>query len=920
MRRLEAGSAGWTWVVAALAAFCVLAITTVALGADGEPTWLVMLYLNADDEILEEDMLMDLNEAEWVGSGENLTIVAQLDRYGGGFAGDGDWTSTRRYRVLQDADLSRLGSRIVGDLGEVNMGDGESLVDFITWAVRTFPADRRALILSDHGEGWPGGWQDDDPVPGDKLWLDEIASALDKARTVAAIDRLDLIGFDACLMGHIEVYAAVAPHARYVVSSQETEPTIGWAYAAFLEKLAADPKTNARDLARLIVETYIDRDLVLTDDRARVMTVLRGWSELTAAEAREVAAMEEEELQLLIDAAGVPDAPEFAKWLGRDETTLAAFDLSALPELTAALDDLVVAMSGIDPTTVAAARAYAQSFASVFGDDVPPSYVDLGHFARLVAETGGGAAAGAAVERLTQAIARGVIAEKHGSDRPGASGVSIYFPNSTLYGDPAGGIGAYTAVAGRFAEATLWDDFLGFHYEGRSIAAAGNVAATVSPAAPLREATIGPGASSIEMTPLRASAEAIAATESTVIHTEISGEQIGYIYLFVGMFDETSDSILIADMDYILADETRDLAGVFFPDWGEDRPLEIEFEWEPTLYALDDGTTSEFALFSPETYGAPDEGSTYSVEGIHTSAATGDARHAVAFFQGAEMTYLLGFTKEDGSGAPRRIQPRPGDTFTVLHEWLESSEDGETMATSVDEGTTFTFGRERFLWEAFDAFPGAYVVGLIAEDLDGNSYEEYIWIEVVSEDAVRYSDGFDVESDWAVETADWGRTAYLDGAYAMSLADANGWVVSWAPFEGRPPGGFTVNVDARKAFGADDGSYGIAWGTGVDDLYAFEVSTDGWYILGRRSGGVWEDPLIGWTVSPEVALGEEVNHLAVAFEGDVVTLMINGTAVESLTPPPIDALRFGLIVETWVFPEVDVLFDAFRLFSTGTAN
>ena len=42
------------------------------------------------------------------------------------------------------------------DLGEVNMASGDSLVDFVTWAVENYPADKYALILSDHGMGWPG--------------------------------------------------------------------------------------------------------------------------------------------------------------------------------------------------------------------------------------------------------------------------------------------------------------------------------------------------------------------------------------------------------------------------------------------------------------------------------------------------------------------------------------------------------------------------------------------------------------------------------------------------------------------------------------------------------------------------------------------------------------------------------------------
>lgn len=120
-------------------------------------TWLVMLYEDADDKILEQDVCVDLNEAERVGSSDTVRIVAQLDRFKGGYTGDGDWTSTRRFYVTQDNDLQHIGSQLVADLGEKNMADPETLIDFVTWAMQTFPADKYALILSDHGMGWPGG-------------------------------------------------------------------------------------------------------------------------------------------------------------------------------------------------------------------------------------------------------------------------------------------------------------------------------------------------------------------------------------------------------------------------------------------------------------------------------------------------------------------------------------------------------------------------------------------------------------------------------------------------------------------------------------------------------------------------------------------------------------------------------------------
>ena len=104
--------------------------------ASGEgQTWLVMLYQDADDKILEKDIFSDLNEAEKVGSTDRVTIVAQLDRYHAAYSVDGDWTSGRRYYETKDDDLNRIGSQMVQDLGEINMAYGQVLVDFVVWAM-----------------------------------------------------------------------------------------------------------------------------------------------------------------------------------------------------------------------------------------------------------------------------------------------------------------------------------------------------------------------------------------------------------------------------------------------------------------------------------------------------------------------------------------------------------------------------------------------------------------------------------------------------------------------------------------------------------------------------------------------------------------------------------------------------------------
>ena len=81
-------------------------------------------------------------------------VFFQADRAEGYYSGDGDWTDCRRYYISQDSNEQEVSSQVVQQLGEVDMGDPAVLSDFLMWAHQEYPAERVALILWDHGDGW----------------------------------------------------------------------------------------------------------------------------------------------------------------------------------------------------------------------------------------------------------------------------------------------------------------------------------------------------------------------------------------------------------------------------------------------------------------------------------------------------------------------------------------------------------------------------------------------------------------------------------------------------------------------------------------------------------------------------------------------------------------------------------------------
>jgi hypothetical protein len=688
-----------------------------AMSAEGQ-TWLVMLYQDADDKILEQDIYVDLNEAERVGSSERLHIVAQVDRYQAGYRGDGDWTSAKRFYVTQDDDLGRVNSQLVADLGEVNMSDGDTLVDFVAWAVETFPADKHVLILSDHGMGWPGGWSDPAPggqgdpsIPlasrlGDELYLMELDQALAEIRAQTGLEQFELIGLDACLMGHLEVFSALAPHARYAVASQETEPALGWAYTSFLQALGRNPDMSGADLGRLIVEGYIQDDQRIVDDGARAELLSRG-SPLGG-------------LFGSLFGGGQMSAEQLAQQMGQD-VTLTAIDLATVPYVVDSLNDLAYTLQGANQPEVARARTYAQSFTSIFGQDVPPSYIDLGHFCQLLKQESNNSAVDQAADGVLAALDRSIVAEKHGPKKPGATGVSIYFPNSQLYGSPLTGAESYTAIARRFADVCLWDDFLAYHYFGRPFEPETAELFVPGPGAALGS----PGAGRIQVSPITLTDDVAAPGSPIVLSADISGQNIGYVYLWVGFYDQEANSIFVADTDYLESYDSRQIGGVYYPVWPENEEFTLEFEWEPFMFAISDGVDSVVTGFKPQSYGASFEDAAYTVDGIYTYADGGESRYARLYFRDQYLRQVFGFTGENGTGAPREIIPQAGDTFTVLEKWLDLDQSGQVEETTTQQGGTLTFGDQMFTWEELYAAPGEYIVGFIVEDLDGNTYEVY---------------------------------------------------------------------------------------------------------------------------------------------------------------------------------------------------
>ena len=252
-------------------------------GTNDKANWTFMTYISDSD--LEYFAIEDMIEMERVGSTDKVNIVVQIDRWDGYDKPDwnddsnGDWETAKRYLITKENKGDHvIGSTAIEDIGEINTGDPDELVEFVQWAQTNYPAEHYALNIWNHGSGATGvAYEQSCPDycweygnEADKLELSEIDAALNEI-TNNGENKLDIVGFDACLMATIEVVEAVAPYSDIMVGSEILEPGDGWDYS-FLQIIVDNPSTTPEQLGAKIVDTFVAQGQ--TSDQSYALTML----------------------------------------------------------------------------------------------------------------------------------------------------------------------------------------------------------------------------------------------------------------------------------------------------------------------------------------------------------------------------------------------------------------------------------------------------------------------------------------------------------------------------------------------------------------------------------------------------------------------------------------------------------------------
>lgn len=269
---------------------------TSAFSAPRHLRWTMLLYLNGDNNL--ESFMSEAKDSLYAaGPPPRANVLLLLDERGDNNSRLYDVTYGNMTPMSHTFPLT--GS--MGSAGELNMGDGDTLSAFVNWGRARYPVSYTMLSIVDHGGGWSpssdliesgiitealgyrrtgwlaGGsglsWDETTLITypitytAGGMTVTEVVTDYDYLESpeitaaMAAIDAeggpLDVVFYDVCLMGMVEVAYQIQDHASFFVSAQN----IGWAptgennrYVRMLAELA--PDATPRDMSALLVRSY----------------------------------------------------------------------------------------------------------------------------------------------------------------------------------------------------------------------------------------------------------------------------------------------------------------------------------------------------------------------------------------------------------------------------------------------------------------------------------------------------------------------------------------------------------------------------------------------------------------------------------------------------------------------------------------
>ena len=210
------------------------------ISVNADKNWTYMHYFSGEDssEANTIDIIDRLEKGG--GSSDDINVIVLLDRIAGYDSTNGDWTTARIYEITDDIQNGIIDSTLKIDLGEVNMGDSETLENYLDYVFTNYPANYYCLNLWGVGDAyfgcmWDGGFTPDYP----HLSCHDLGRAIEPA-LIAHDEFLDVISFDITYMSSFEMAYELRNYCDYFIASENFIPS-DLAYESIVTELNSRP-------------------------------------------------------------------------------------------------------------------------------------------------------------------------------------------------------------------------------------------------------------------------------------------------------------------------------------------------------------------------------------------------------------------------------------------------------------------------------------------------------------------------------------------------------------------------------------------------------------------------------------------------------------------------------------------------------
>ncbi len=233
---------GWEQVYSSVIRKKSLALTStqssfegraVTSATRGEAMWTYMVYMDEDNSLAGYGFNGDVQEMiqGYNSSAAGKVNIIVLDDG----ANNGD---TKLYYVTNAGaqDISASASSWLSS--EMDMGDPATLINFVVWVEKNYPAKYYFLDLWDHGGDYSGAMIDE--TSNDLLTLSDLRYAANQILLKTGRP-IDIWGYDACLMNAGADNYQIKQGANIIVASEHTEGGDGWDYVALISNLTGNP-------------------------------------------------------------------------------------------------------------------------------------------------------------------------------------------------------------------------------------------------------------------------------------------------------------------------------------------------------------------------------------------------------------------------------------------------------------------------------------------------------------------------------------------------------------------------------------------------------------------------------------------------------------------------------------------------------